>query len=172
VADEGFLQAYTQAEFQHRHTEWFWLLRGNSHMKIGARTYQLQAGDCCFLPPMTWHCDVYNRSTPAYESLWFGCREERLSIIHFAYRPVGEWDIIATQTALAPPELSPLLNALQSETTRAAPFSKTVCDGLLLQLAGIVARWLAQQEGTEAANDTIAQRVLEYLQRHYSQEIS
>ena len=174
VPDENFQQAYTQDEFQHHHCEWFWLLRGRSHMKIGAQIYRLQPGDSCFLPPMTWHCDVYTGSTPAYESLWFSHRENQLSVNHFAYRPVGDWSVLATFTAPAPPELAPLLSALQNETRCVAPFSKTVCDGLMLQLAGITARWLTKQEGENAAahSSPISQRVLEYLQAHYAQEIT
>jgi AraC-like DNA-binding protein len=174
VADNNFQQAYTQDEFQHRHTEWFWLLRGRSHMKIGAQIYSLHPGDSCFLPPMTWHCDVYTGSTPAYESLWFSLRDEQLSMNHFAYRPIGDWSVNAALTATAPCEFSPLLTALQNETSHAAPFSKTICDGLMLQLAGIVARWLAEQESGDAATntDTISQRVLEYLQMHYAEEVT
>jgi AraC-like DNA-binding protein len=174
VADDGFQQAYTQDEFQHRHGEWFWLLRGRSHMKIGDGIYQLHPGDSCFLPPMTWHCDVYNGSTPAYESLWFSHRDSQLSVNHFAYRPIGDWSVLATTTAPAPSELAPLLSALQNETECKAPFSKTVCDGLMLQLAGVAARWLTEQESENAAanSSTISQRVLEYLQAYYAAEIT
>lgn len=165
-----FQPAYTTDQFQHKHYEWFWLRSGRSHMKIDGKIYRLEAGDCCFLPPQSWHCDMYNEETPAYESLWFVCHNRQVGVNHFRYRPVGKWDVVSYSRIPEPPELPGLLTALQHELQGQVAFSHSVRQGLMLQLAGCMERSLETLHNV--STEQVSQRVLAYLETHYAKEVS
>lgn len=167
---ERFQPTYTTAEFQHTHYELFWLRSGQSHMKIDGKIYRIEAGDCCFLPPQSWHCDMYNHDTPAYESMWFVCYNRRVGVNHFLYQPVGSWDVISYRQIPEPPEVPGLLAALQNELQGNVAFSGSVRQGLMLQLAGSVARALETLNASSV--ELVSQRVQAYLEAHYAEEIS
>src|SRR5690606_20912887 len=133
------------------------------------KIYRLQAGDCCFLPPQTWHCDMYNQDTPAYESLWFVCIKNHVGINHFSYEPVGRWDVVTYGLTPEPGELPAMLATLQQELRQDASFTGILRQGLLLQLAGSMARSL--EAHANAPGDSVSQRVLAYLEEHYATEI-
>jgi AraC-like DNA-binding protein len=167
---ERFQPTYTTAEFQHTHYELFWLRSGRSHMKIDGKIYRLEAGDCCFLPPQSWHCDMYNEETPAYESLWVVAHNRQVGINHFYYQPVGTWDVVSYSKIAEPPELPGLLTALQHELHGNVPFSSAIRQGLILQLAGCITRALETLNSSTV--ELVSQRVLTYLEAHYAEEIS
>ncbi len=166
----SFQPAYIAPQFQHTHYELFWLRSGQSHMKIDGKIYRIEAGDCCFLPPQSWHCDMYNEDTPAYESMWFVCHSRQVGVNNFRYQPVGSWDVISYRQIPEPPELPRLLAALQNELQSNVPFSSSVRQGLMLQLAGSVTR--ALETLNTPATEQVSQRVLAYLEAHYAEEIS
>ncbi len=165
-----FQQTQTTAEFQHTHYELFWLRSGRSHMKIDGKIYRLEAGDCCFLPPQSWHCDMYTEETPAYESLWVVVYNRQVGVNHFRYQPVGMWDVVCYSRIAEPPELPGLLTALQHELQGNVPFSSSIRQGLMLQLAGCMAR--ALETLNSSAVELVSQRVQTYLEAHYAEEIS
>ena len=168
----GFRQADTGADFQHAHYEWFYLLHGQSQMKIGDKTYRVQAGDSCFLSPGTWHCDVYNASTRPYESLWFGLGTSGVTAIHFAYHPVGRWEVVGYGTLALPPELPPLLTAMRRELESEPPFSGAMRRSLMMQIAVMLARVAQAEAAPFSVSGEVTRRAREYLEAHYRDEVS
>lgn len=170
-----FIEAYPYSTHHHTYFEWMWLLSGSAHMKIEGRIYHLQPGDFVILPPQMPHADVYSRSTPAYDSLWFSFRPDVVGAHLFKYHPVGQWEAIAYLRAPAAPMLPSLLLSLQEELEFLSPHATEAQQALLLQLVVWLLRIL-EPACRDATADVLpghaSQRALAYLHEHYAENVS
>ena len=168
-----FIEAYRPEH--HTYFETMWLLSGQAHLKINDCVYTLNVGDLCFLPPLFSHSDVYNRQTPAYESLWFSCSPGVLSVNFFRYKPFGQSEALAYGEIHGWPEITSTLFALHREASTRDEYSSDAIHGLLLQLVVTLLRALEQTQlngTTSAAHGRVAPYVLRFLQEHYDEEIT
>ena len=101
----------------HTYFEAMWLLSGQAQMKINERIYNLEAGDLCFLPPLFSHADVFNRQTPAYESLWFSCSQSTLPVNFFRYTPFGQSEALGLGEVHGWPKITSTFFALHWEAS-------------------------------------------------------
>ena len=175
MADQGFIEAYPYATHSHTYFEGMWLLRGSAHMKIDGEIHALQPNDFCLLPPQVLHADLYNKSTPPYESLWFSYRPEMVNAHIFRYEPVGQWHSVTYNHVSSGPAMAGILLSLQSELAEDSAYSEQAGCALLAQLAV----WLLRaMEDAARIDDRVgvpghaSQRALNYLRVHYAENVT
>jgi AraC-like DNA-binding protein len=159
----------------HETFEWVWLIDGYTHIRVGNAVRRLDAGDFCLLSPRTAHVEMFTRGTPQYRSLWFTYRDTAISALLFEYRPVNYGHCIARCAAPAPPRIAMLLACLQDELESDTMHAPAIRRGLLMTLAHVSMRALeaAPLDSSSAPQPGLtAHRVLSYLRRHYSEEIT
>jgi AraC-like DNA-binding protein len=159
----------------HEMFEWVWLVDGYTHIRIGNAVRRLNAGDFCLLSPRTAHVEMYTSGTPAYRSLWFTYSDAAISAQLFQYRPVNYGRSIARVAAPASPLVAMLLACLQEELKGGGTHATAIRRGLLMTLAHVLMRALeaAPLNDSDALQPGLtAHRVLSYLRRHYSEEIT
>lgn len=169
TAVENFIEAYSHDSEIHNHYEWMWLVSGEAHMKIKGAVYRLTPGDFCFLPPQVPHADVYDRSTPAYESLWFIHSPGLLSFATFTYQPFGKQRIEHHGGVYAAGEIGVVFALLQKEMAQREEYSGPLVHGLMLQLAALLLRAM---KGAKTHSGAVSSRVLDFLQRHYQRDLT
>jgi len=172
AAPDSYIEAYPHDRERHTYYEWMWLLSGEAQMKVNGRVYTLKPGDFCFLPPLVLHADVYDRQTPAYESIWFGHWPGVLSSTLFSYQQFGRSEILAGTSVVASPEITTTISTLQNELEQRADYSQEVQQGLLLQLVALLLRALKSGESDEAASGSTSARVLFFLRENYAQNLT
>jgi len=174
VADQGFIEAYPYATHSHTYFEGMWLLRGSAHMKIDGEIHALQPNDFCLLPPRVLHADLYNKSTPPYESLWFSYRPEMVNAHLFRYEPLGQWHSVTYSQVSSGPAIAGILLSLQSELAEEHSHSELVCRALLVQLAAWLLRAIenAASLGDRQGPGHASQRALAYLRSHYAEGVT
>jgi AraC-like DNA-binding protein len=169
-----FIEAYSHDRERHPYFEWTWLLSGQGRIKIGGEVYELKPGDMCILPPLVPHADVYDRTTPPYESLWFAYTRNGLHGFHYRYQPFGRCQAQSVGACMAPPEVGRLLQALQSELNSNTLYNREVAHGLLLQLVALLRRSLnaALQPEERSIHGATSDRVIEFLRLNYGRDLS
>lgn len=173
----GFEEVFPYGIQYHRSFEWMWPLDDWTHIKIDKSVYLLSPGDFCLIAPGMKHAEVYSSDTPVHRSLWFSYTADtaRITASVFVYDSIGHGYISDSSGARVPPLFGTLLVALQNEIAGRQPHATDVCRSLLGTLAHLIVRSLETASllpaGLDVADFT-SRQVIEYLRRHYAENIS
>lgn len=157
----------------HDYFEWWWLLSGTAQIKLNDVIYEMRKGDFCLLPPLYRHCDVYDRDTPPYQSLWFAYFPGVLECNLLSYEPIGKWQTRGGRIAGAP-AIATVLSLLKAEILSDSPRREGALQSLLLYLSELLLRALENniQHTASPAHGRVASRVVDYLTQHYGEQIT
>lgn len=171
-ADKTFIEIYNPEH--HTYFEAMWLVSGQAQLKVNERVYAASAGDIIILPPLYSHADVYDRETPAYESVWFSYGPDSLSFNFFNYIPFGQSLMGWNGYISGSPEIVTAFSALHREALRQDAYSQDAMHALLLQLVVSLLRAAEaeMERGAAHAPGRVAPLVLRYLREHYAGEVS
>ena len=170
-----FLEMGTSPETKHYYFELMWLLTGRAHLKIGDDIYPVDAGDCCLLPPETWHSDVYDRGTAEYTSLWFSYWPGIVNLTLFLYQPFGQWRIVSHSFSYCSTRIGTYLVELEQEINARQSYRQDTINALLTQLMVAVLRGIENVDSTTDGRwmpqGQVSGFVLKYLHDHYAKPI-
>lgn len=173
-SENQYFELKTHPMQSHDHFEWLWLLSGSAQLKLNDAIYEMEVGDFCLLPPLFSHCDIYDRDTPPYQSLWFAYYPGRVHFRLFDYQPIGDWKLLADCALVGVPAVGTVLALLQKEITEDSPFRSQALQNLLLYLAHLLLRSLetVYTLDSQSLSGRVASQVIGYLHTHYAHQIT
>lgn len=186
LEDSGeFANILPQGMHSHDDFEWMCLLGNYSYIKIENDIHRLLPGDFCLLPPRVMHAEMATQGSQPYQALWFTYHAAAVYAQLFSYVPGGRDRTLAHCWAPAPQGIGTLLLMLQAELKNEQHYAAAVRRSLVSTLTHLAMRALEPALASSTAAEKMAaaseahaipgfvsRRVLDYLNRHYAENIS
>lgn len=172
---ENYLPIYPYPPHSHPFFEWVWCVENHAFLEVSDQVFRLEVGDLCLLPPGEVHAAVYTPSLTPYRVLWCSYRDETFYASMNTYVPVNhlQYDIMvfAPAPSFAASLLDGIYHELRSEEAHRLPVGRALASALAHLTLRAFESPLPHKEQRKFPGK-ISQRVDNYLNQHFSEQLS